>query len=64
MEKNIGNEKDWAKKCLFDLNSDNLESKYITTYPDNSKSRSRIQIVKARSPLRAEFGTLCIKMRT
>ena len=40
MEKSIGNEKEWAKKCLLDLKTDNLEPKYITTDPDRSAYRA------------------------
>ena len=44
MEKSIGNEIEWAKKCLLDLKKDNLEPKYITTDPDSSAYRAAIDL--------------------
>ena len=44
MEKNIGNEKEWAKKCFVDLKLDNFEPKYITTDPDSSAYRAATEL--------------------
>ena len=44
MEKNIGNEKEWAKKCFLDLKLDNFEPKYITTDPDSSAYRAATEL--------------------
>lgn len=49
MEKTIGNEKEWAKKCLLDLKTDNLEAKYITTDPDSSAYRAAIELNTEKS---------------
>ena len=56
MEKSIGNEKEWAKKCLLDLKTDNLEPKYITTDPDSSAYRAAIDLhTKKRMKLTLNF---------
>ena len=44
MEKSIGNEKEWAKQCLLDLKTDNLEPKFITTDPDSSAYKAAIDL--------------------
>lgn len=49
MEKTIRNEKEWAKKCLLDLKTDDLEVKYITTDPDSSAYRSAIDLHTEKS---------------
>lgn len=40
IEKNIGDEKEWAKRCFQDLKSDDLEINILTTDPDTSAYRA------------------------
>ena len=40
VDMSIGSEKEWAKECLLDLKSNDLEVEYITTDPDSSAYRA------------------------
>ena len=44
MEKTIVNEKEWAKNFFLDLESDNLEPKYVTTDPESNTYRAALKL--------------------
>lgn len=47
VEKNIGDEKEWAKSCFLDLKHDHLEVKYVTTDPDTGAYKAAEELRSA-----------------